>query len=27
MIRYNKRDKCFEGYNGKKWRALLWGEK
>jgi len=27
MIRYNKRDKCFEGYNGKKWRSLLWGEK
>lgn len=27
MIRYNKRDKCFEGYDGKKWRALMWGEK
>ena len=27
MIRYNKRDKCFEGYDGKRWRALMWGEK
>ena len=27
MIRYNKGDKCFEGYDGKKWRALMWGEK
>lgn len=27
MIRYNKRDKCFEGYDGKQWRALMWGEK
>jgi len=27
MIRYNKKDKCFEGYDGKKWRALMWGEK
>lgn len=26
-IRYNKKDKCFEGYNGKQWRALMWGEK
>jgi len=25
-IRYNKKDKCFEGYNGTKWRALMWGE-
>ena len=25
-IRYNKKDKCFEGYNGKRWRALMWGE-
>lgn len=27
MIRYNKKDKCFEGYDGKRWRALMWGEK
>jgi hypothetical protein len=26
MVRYNKNDKCFEGYDGKKWRALMWGE-
>jgi hypothetical protein len=26
MVRYNKSDKCFEGYDGKKWRALMWGE-
>jgi len=26
MIRFNKKDKCFEGYDGKKWRALMWGE-
>jgi hypothetical protein len=25
-IRYNKEDKCFEGYDGTKWRALMWGE-
>jgi len=25
-IRYNKKDKCFEGYDGTKWRALMWGE-
>jgi hypothetical protein len=27
MIRYNGADKCFEGYDGEKWRALMWGEK
>lgn len=27
MTRYNKKDKCFEGYDGKQWRALMWGEK
>lgn len=26
MVRYNKNDKCFEGYDGEKWRALMWGE-
>lgn len=26
MIRYNKKQKCFEGYDGKKWRSLLWGD-
>lgn len=26
MVRYNKSDKCFEGYDGEKWRALMWGE-
>lgn len=26
-IRYNKKDKCFEGYTGEQWRALMWGEK
>jgi hypothetical protein len=26
-IRYNDKDECFEGYNGKQWRALMWGEK
>jgi hypothetical protein len=26
-IRYNKKDECFEGYNGERWRALMWGEK
>jgi len=25
-IRYNKKDKCFEGYTGERWRALMWGE-
>jgi len=25
-IKYNKKDKCFEGYDGKQWRALMWGE-
>jgi hypothetical protein len=25
-IRYNKRDKCFEGYTGEQWRALMWGD-
>jgi len=25
-IRYNKKDQCFEGYNGERWRALMWGE-
>lgn len=26
MIRYNKKQKCFEGYDGKRWRSLLWGD-
>jgi len=26
-IRYNNKDECFEGFNGKVWRALMWGEK
>jgi len=26
-IRFNEKDKCFEGYNGDRWRALMWGEK
>ena len=26
-IRYNNKDACFEGFNGKAWRALMWGEK
>ena len=25
-IRYNNQDNCFEGYDGQKWRALMWGE-
>jgi len=25
-IRYNSKKECFEGYNGKSWRALMWGE-
>lgn len=25
-IRYNSKDECFEGYDGKSWRALMWGE-
>jgi len=25
-IRYNKKQKCFQGYDGKKWRTLMWGE-
>lgn len=24
FLRYNQEDKCFEGYDGKKWRALIW---
>ena len=27
MLRYNKKDKIFEGHDGKQWRALSWGEK
>jgi hypothetical protein len=26
MVRYNKRGKHFEGYDGKQWRALKWEE-
>ena len=26
-IRYNKKQKCFQGYDGKQWRTLMWGEK
>jgi hypothetical protein len=25
-IRYNKKQKCFQGYDGKEWRTLMWGE-
>lgn len=25
-IRYNNEDECFEGFSGKVWRALMWGE-
>ena len=25
-IRFNPVDDCFEGYNGKQWRTLMWGE-
>jgi hypothetical protein len=25
-IRYNNTDECFEGYDGERWRALMWGE-
>ena len=25
-IRYNKKQKCFQGYDGKQWRTLMWGE-
>ncbi len=27
MIRFNKKKKCFEGYDGKNWRPLLMGAK
>ncbi len=26
-IRYNTVEGCFEGYDGDRWRALMWGEK
>jgi len=26
-IRYNDKDECFEGFDGERWRALMWGEK
>ena len=26
-IRYNTEDDCFEGYDGTRWRSLMWGEK
>lgn len=25
-IKYNKKDKRFEGYDGEQWRVLMWGE-
>lgn len=25
-IRFNDKDGCFEGYNGERWRTLMWGE-
>lgn len=25
-IRFNENDDCFEGYNGERWRVLMWGE-
>jgi hypothetical protein len=25
-IRYNKKQKCFQGYDGKQWRTLMWGD-
>lgn len=25
-IRYNTIDECFEGFDGKRWRAIMWGE-
>ncbi len=26
-IRFNPVDNCFEGYDGERWRSLMWGEK
>lgn len=26
-IRFNPVDSCFEGYDGERWRSLMWGEK
>jgi len=26
-LRYNTIDECFEGFDGKRWRAIMWGEK